>query len=138
MTTPGQQHDARSTVETPASPIEVLPAKGAGRLAIDLKVTTTGTLFRISPARDPQEPRLWCIAVHKCVTGGMVDTSAPTWIDRPGHPRADLATMIAVIRDDVIGWLTVADRRPLYTWLLSAQPTPPALTSTPHAARPTR
>ena len=129
MTVSRRQHNAEITAEAASDAIEVLPAKGAGKLSIDLRVTATGSLFRIAPARDPHEPRLWCIAVRKCVTGGMVDASEPTWFDRPGQPRADLAEMIETVRDDVYGWLTTTDRRPLYTWLLSALPTPPALSN---------
>lgn len=138
MTARARQYDTQITAEAASAAIEVLPAKSAGKLSIDLKVTTTGALFRIAPARDPQEPRLWCISVRKCVTGGMVDASEPTWIDRPGHPLADLAGMIDSIRDDVVGWLATTDRRQLCTWLLTAKPTPPALTIAPRSASQTR
>lgn len=131
MTASRQQLTTQFSAEAASDVIEVLPAKGAGKLAIDLRVIATGSLFRIAPVRDPHEPRLWCIAVRKCVTGGMVDASEPTWFDRPGRPRADLADMIETIRGDVFGWLTTSDRRPLYNWLASALPTPPALTIPP-------
>lgn len=118
--------------------IEVMPAKAAGRLAIDLKVTATGSLFRIAPVRDPQEPRYWCIAVRKCVSGGMIDASEPAWIDRPGHPWDDIAGMIEEIRDDVLGWLETTERRQLRAWLMSSTPAPPALTFAPPTSTRTR
>lgn len=138
MTARAKRPASEYTAEMTSAAIEILPAKAAGKLAIDLKVTTTGSLFRIAPVRDPQEPRFWCVAVRKCVTGGMIDASEPAWIDRPGHPWADIAGMIEEIRDDVFGWLATSERRPLCAWLMSTMPTPPALTFTPSTTTQTR
>lgn len=138
MTVRAQRREAQIAAEAVSTAIEILPAKGASKLTIDLKVTATGALFRIAPVRDPQEPRFWCVAVRKCVTGGMVDASEPTWVDRPGHPWAELGGMIDAIRDDVCGWLDTTDRRALRVWLLTAAPTPPTLTITPAAGNAAR
>jgi hypothetical protein len=118
-----------------AAAIEVLPPKAEGKLTINLKVAATGTLFRISPARDPRAPRLWCVAVRQCSSGGILDPTGPAWIDRPGTSWAELADVIETIRADIGLWLGKPVRRDLCRWLLTE---PPAATAAVAAGIPGR
>ena len=118
--------DEQLTAQALADAIEVLAAKADGKRTIDIKVRATEALFRIAPARDPHQPRLWCASVRQCSAGGLVDMSGPTWIDRPGRTWAELAAVVETIRSDVGSWLATPARRDLCRWLLNAAPLPTA------------
>ena len=104
--------------------LELLPSRAESKFGINLKVRASETQFRLAPARDPHQPRLWCVAIRRCSPGGMLDTSGPIWIDRPGRSRTDVAEIIESIRVDIGGWLAAPVRRDLCDWLLTAAPAP--------------
>lgn len=104
--------------------IEVLPSKADGKHTITLQIRHTGAFFRIQPVRDPQQPRLWCVAVRLCSSGGMLEASKLGWVDRPGASRTEIADTIDAIRDDIAGWLATPTRHELCRWLLTAAPVP--------------
>jgi hypothetical protein len=104
--------------------LEVLPSKAESKFSISLKVRDSGALFRFLPARDPRQPRLWCITVRRCLVSGILDTSEPVWIDRPGRSQSDIAVAIEAIRVEIGAWLAAPTRRDLCHWLLTATPAP--------------
>ena len=122
-TQPSRTHPKwTSTALTEA--IEVLPPKTDAKLTINFKVHETGALYRISPARDPRAPRLWCVSVRQCSAGGAPAAAGQTWIDRPGQTWAELAAVIEAIRADLGTWLATPARRDLCRWLLTEPPLP--------------
>ena len=96
------------------------------KYTFDVKVLATGAKFRVSPTRDPQQPRFWCISVRQCSSVAMPDPASPIWIDRPGIPWAEMPDTIETIRADVASWLVVPDRAALCQWLMTAAPAPTA------------
>lgn len=115
------RHDAADDVR---DAIEVMATRAESRTAITIRVRQTQAHFRITPERDPQQPRLWCVSVRQCASGGTLTTSGLVWIDRPGMSRTELAETIDTIRGDIGGWLTAPARRDLCRWLLTAEPLP--------------
>lgn len=125
-TTPRKQQAGSSfSASTLASEIEVL-ATSDGKYTFDVKVLATGAKFRVSPTRDPQQPRFWCISVRQCSSVAMPDPASPIWMDRPGIPWAEMPDTIEAIRADVASWLTKPDRAALCQWLMTAAPAPTA------------
>lgn len=116
-----QQADSSIDASTLASGLEVL-ATSDGKYTFDVKVLATGAKFRVSPTRDPQQPRFWCISVRQCSSVAMPDPASPLWIDRPGIPWADMPDTIEAVRTDVASWLIVPERRALCHWLMTAAP----------------
>lgn len=114
------------TADALSDAVELLPSKAESKFGISLKVRESGAQFRFTPARDPHQPRFWCVSVRRCSPGGMLDTSGPVWIDRPGHSRTDVAEIIEAIRIDIGNWLATPLRRDLCHWLLTADPAPTA------------
>lgn len=112
---------------TLADAIEVA-SKAEGRYIIDLTVRATGTHFRIAPARDPRQPRLWCIGVRQRTPGGVEDQTGMTWIERPGRTWAELIAVLEPLRSEVLDWLAKPDRAALCRWMLTAPPLAPIST----------
>jgi hypothetical protein len=108
-----------------ADEFEVL-ATPVSKLVIDLKVRATGSCFRVSPERDPRQPRLWCVSVRQCGPGSGPVTDGPVWIDRPGLAWADLVALMQTLCTDLADWLAWPNRAELYRWLLTAAPVPSA------------
>ncbi len=141
-TLPRQRVAARHlTADALSEALELLPTRAESKFGISLKIRESGTQFRFAPARDPNQPRLWCVSVRRCSPGGMLDTAGPVWIDRPGQTRTDIAEMIETIRADIGNWLATPVRRDLCRWLLTATPAPTAaiaagLSKTPNLQRP--
>ena len=128
-TRPRQRVAARLlTAEALSEALEILPAKAESKFGISVKVRESGAHFRFIPARDPNQPRLWCVSVQRCSPGGMLDRSGPIWIDRPGRERPDIAELIETIRADIGHWLATPLRRDLCHWLLTARPVPTVAT----------
>lgn len=113
-----------STASDVRDAIEVLPSKAESRNSITIRVLDTNAHFRIAQVRDPQQPRLWCVAVRQCSAGGVLDASGFGWVDRPGTSRTELAATIDSIRDDISGWLCADGRNELRQWLLTVAPVP--------------
>lgn len=141
-TNPRQRVAARQlTADALSEALELLSSKAESKFGINLKVRESGTQFRLAPARDPNQPRLWCVSVRRCSPGGMLDTAGPVWIDRPGRSRTDIAELIETIRVDIGNWLATPVRRDLCHWILTATPAPTAaiaagLSKTPNLQRP--
>jgi len=134
---PRQRVTARQlTAEALLDALEVLPSRAESKFGINLKVRDSGTQFRFTPARDPNQPRLWCVSVRRCSPGGMLDSAGPVWIDRPGRSRTDVAEIIETIRIDIGAWLATPLRRDLCRWLLTATPAPTAAIAAGLPARP--
>ncbi len=117
------------TAEALSEAVELLPAKAESKFGMNLKVIESGTQFRFAPARDPHQPRLWCVSVRRCSPGGMLDGSGPVWMDRPSRSRTDVAEIIETIRADIGGWLATPQRRDLCRWMLTADPAPSVATA---------
>lgn len=114
------------TAEALSEALEVLPTRAESKFGINLKVRDSGAQFRLTPTRDPHQPRFWCVSVRRCSPGGMLDTTGPIWIDRPGRSRTEVAEAIETIRIDIGSWLATPPRRDLCRWLLTATPAPTA------------
>lgn len=127
---PRQRAAARQlTAEALSDALELVPARAESKFGINLKVRESGAQFRVAPVRDPHQPRLWCVSVRRCSPGGMLDSTEPVWIDRPGRSRTEVAEIIETIRGDVGSWFAAPARRALCHWLLTADPAPSAATA---------
>lgn len=116
----------RITADALSEELELIPSRSESKFGINIKVRESGTLFRLAPIRDPHQPRLWCVSIRRHAPGGMLESSGPVWIDRPGRSRTDIAELIETIRTDIGAWLATSSRRELCHWLLTATPAPTA------------
>lgn len=102
-----------------------------GAYGFTMKSTHNGSLFRVLPLRDPNQPRFWCIVVVRSLPGGEIDRSHPAWIGRRSLRREELAELMAAIRDDLETWLGDAAQKTPRDWVMA----PAAGADTPDAAR---
>jgi hypothetical protein len=91
-------------------------------LGFRIKDRANGRLYRVTPARDPRQPRLWCVLIYRCSPGGLADAAERPWLGEGGMAREDLVAALAAIRTDVDGWLGREECRELRRWLLAAGP----------------
>jgi len=92
-----------------------------------IKARESGCLFRIAPARDPRQPRFWCVRVHRCTRAGVADPREMPWMGPGGMSREELPEAFATIRADIGAWLGQQQCRDLRRWLLAQVPDPPAI-----------
>jgi hypothetical protein len=105
--------------EPPPVPFEIVEPHQAGAYGFVVRVQATGRLYRITPTRDPREPRFWCVVVYRCTASGLADGAERPWIGGAGMRREDLRDAMAAIRDDVGRWLTTTACPEFQTWFLA-------------------
>ena len=99
--------------------VEVIESPRPDAFSFLLRARVTGRLYRVTPTRDPHQPRFWCVMVYRCTPGGLGDPSEQPWIGPGGMRREELPDAMEAIRADVGAWLAAADRRDLRRWLLT-------------------
>lgn len=106
--------------------VEVIAERHPDAYAFTLKTLANGRLHRVVPAREPGQPRFWCIVVYRCSPGGLRDPRERSWVGPGGLRREDLKTAFGAIRQDPEAWLGEAGQRDLREWMLAAATNPTA------------
>jgi hypothetical protein len=105
---------------------EIVAPQPPGAYGFSVRVAATGRLYRITPGRDPQEPRFWCVVVYRCTPSGLPDATERPWLGHAGLHRDELGAALTAIRDDVGGWLAAMPSPALAQWFLApADPNAP-------------
>jgi len=106
--------------------LEVVGERHPDAYGFTIRASGTGVLYRIVPARDPRQPRFWCVVVYRCSVGGLPDSRERPWLGSRGLKREDLATTLAEIRGDPAAWLAEVSHHELRDWMLDpgAEPAP--------------
>ena len=99
--------------------VDVIEPRIAEGIGFFLKARANGRTYRVAPARDPRQPRFWCILVYRCSSAGVADPDERPWIGPGGMTREELPAALAAIRADVGAWLAQEPCRELREWLLS-------------------
>ena len=118
------------------SEIEVVTERDAAAYGFTVRVQANGLLHRITPMRDPQQPRFWCVAVFRCSSAGVPDATERMWIGRGGLHRDELKETLGTIRANPSAWLAEAVHHELRAWMLDPQATPPVAPLAAGAGRP--
>lgn len=93
--------------------VEVIVPNGSAALEVFLRVGEDRRLYRVLPARDPRQPRFWCLAVMACTPSGMPEPEGPLWAGAWGTTWSEVPGTIAAIRADAAGWLAAEPQRGL-------------------------
>jgi hypothetical protein len=108
------------TVDSPGVPefvvVEFQPRHAWG---LFLKATG-GLLFRVTPNRDPDQPRLWCLRVDRCISVGAVQPDGHGCLVGSGIAWSDLTAVFTTIRSELDEWLELPAQRNLRRWLIDA------------------
>jgi hypothetical protein len=107
-----------------ASAIEVVPERDAHVYGFTIKTAANTLLHRVTPLRDPSQPRFWCVVVFRCTAGGLPDKSELPWISKRQLRREELADTMQAIRADPVAWLAEAGNAELREWILSPASAP--------------
>lgn len=102
------------------SDIVVVAERAPNALGLYLKAPSTGRLYRVEPARDPAQPRFWCLCIYRCTPAGVADRKERPWLGGGGMTRDELPEALRLIREDVDTWLDASNHRRLRKWLLEA------------------
>ena len=116
---PDPDEQAAVAAALPVAAFEILERHQPGAYGFSVRVAATGRLYRITPARDPQEPRFWGVVVYRCTPGGLPDAGERPWLGRAGLRRDELAGVMTAIREDVEGWLAAMPSPALAQWFLA-------------------
>ena len=119
------------------SEIEVIAQRDATAYGFTVRAQANGLLHRITPMRDPRQPRYWCVVVFRCSSAGVPDAAERPWIGPGGLRRDELKETLEAIRANPSAWLAEAAHHALRAWMLDPQATPPARPSpAPQHGRP--
>lgn len=102
-----------------ASAIEIVPERDAHVYGFTIKTASNSFLHRVTPLRDPSQPRFWCVVVFRCSSGGLPDKTEPAWICRRQLRREDLSDTMQAIRADPTAWLAEEGNAELREWILT-------------------
>jgi hypothetical protein len=102
-----------------ASAIEVVSERDAQVYGFTIKTAANPFLHRVTPLRDPSQPRFWCVVVFRCTAGGLPDKSELPWISKRQLRREELADTMRAIRADPVAWLAEAGNAELREWILT-------------------
>jgi hypothetical protein len=126
-TQPAQQSPANSVMN---EHLTIVPTRGGDGLGLSIKVEGSGRIFRIEPARDPNQPRFWCFRVYRCSAAGVISQTERSWWGQGNMTRAELPAAVDAIRNDPNKWLADADLAVLRSWIMENDEEP----ATPSAA----
>ena len=104
--------------------VEVIDERHPDAYGFTVKARGNGRLHRVVPARDPRQPRFWCVVVYRCTPSGLPDASERPWLGRGGLRREDLPDAMLAIRADPGAWLAEEAHRALREWMLAPTPEP--------------
>jgi hypothetical protein len=99
--------------------VTLLASRGGDGLGMSFKVVSNGRVFRLEPARDPDQPRFWCFRVYRCTAAGVADDTERSWWGGGGMNRNDLAGAVQAIKDDLYQWLTNPSLIELHDWIMT-------------------
>jgi hypothetical protein len=85
--------------------------------AIYLRGRLGGSVIRVSPARDPAQPRLWCLLVEHRGTVGPIGQRLGAVIGPGGLTREEALAALSDLAADPATWLGRSRRRRLRAWL---------------------
>lgn len=105
--------------------VEVVEEKSPDAYQFTVKARANGLLHRVMPARDPRQPRFWCVVVYRCSPGGVPVGSELPWMSGGGLRREELPEAMKAIRADPGAWLAEGSQRELRDWMLDPSATPP-------------
>jgi hypothetical protein len=102
----------------PAGRLTVIATRGGDGLGVTVSIDGSRRIFRIEPARDPNQPRFWCLRIYRCTAAGVVAPGEQSWWGGGGMSRADLPAIIASIRVDPTTWLAGQEQQELRSWMM--------------------
>ncbi len=98
--------------------VVLMASRGGDGLGMSFKVSPSGRVFRLEPARDPDQPRFWCFRVYRCTAAGIADENERSWWGAGGMTRNDLAGAVETIRNDPNAWLANDALVDLRDWIM--------------------
>ena len=90
--------------------------------AVYLRGRVSGRVFRVSPVRDPGQPRLWCLLVERCLSATTPITRGDAVIGTAASPREEALAELHELEKDPTTWLGQKHHRALRTWLRDHEP----------------
>jgi len=95
-------------------------------LTVHLQFQPSKWTFRFFPARDPDEPRFWCLVVDQCDRTDALGRAVDRFLVARAMPRDELLARMAQLREDPREWLGADEQQSLTDWLkdVTARPMP--------------
>jgi hypothetical protein len=86
-------------------------------LTVNLQFQPVKWTFRFYPARDPEQPRFWCLLVDQCDRTDALGQSVDRFLVARAMPRDLLLENLAKLREDPREWLAADSQQNLGQWL---------------------
>jgi hypothetical protein len=100
---------------------DIVETRAPEGLAVYVRSSESQRLFRVAPARDPEEPRFWCLRIDWCLRPGPIGGAgdhAEIYVAARGMTREQLMTALQEIRANPETWLGESRQQELRRWLL--------------------
>lgn len=85
--------------------------------AVYLRGRLSGRVFRVSPVRDPVQPRLWCLLVERCLAATTPVSRDDAVIGTAAATREEALSSLRDLEKNPTEWLGQQGHRALRTWL---------------------
>jgi hypothetical protein len=82
--------------------------------------------FLLSPSRNPDAPRLWCIRVDICTNTGDPDPELPALISGCALTHTEMVEEFKAIRAETAAWVAAKEQARLRAWMISNDVKSPA------------
>jgi len=86
-------------------------------LTVNLQFQPVKWTFRFYPARDPEQPRFWCLLVDQCDRTDALGQSVDRYLVQRAMPRDQLLENLSQLREDPRVWLEADSREKLGEWI---------------------
>ncbi len=73
--------------------------------------------FLVSPARNPDAPRLWCVRVDVCNSTGDPDPDHPSMISQCTLSHSEMVDVFRAIRSDPSEWMASKEQSAVRAWM---------------------
>jgi hypothetical protein len=75
--------------------------------------------FLLSPSRNPDAPRLWCVRVDICTSTGDPDPELPALIIGCMFTHTEMVEAFKAIRAETAAWVAADEQSQLRAWLMA-------------------
>jgi hypothetical protein len=106
-----------------AEAFDVVVPRAQEGLGLYLKGRLSGSCFRVWPARDPAQPRLWCLVVERRDTIGVTGRRLGGVLGPVGLTRAETQATLGELGADPTAWLARPRHQRLRAWLCGDEQT---------------
>ncbi len=97
------------------------PVQMRTQTGLGVHITAAGgsRKFLLSPARNPDAPRLWCVRAEICTATGEPDPDQPSVFSNCHLSHTEMVDVFKTIRSETTAWIAAKEQAELRGWLMA-------------------